>query len=149
VSASRRWPTFSASRGAIGGSGQPATTGTGSTSRSAVTTAQPAAATEPATTEPAAPSASSYGVRVKTLSKQCFGSAGCNVDVRLALSLESADAEGVAADVTVKVTGDESGATIETISVDEDGKYEAPELNLSTRSNATKVKATITDVETI
>jgi hypothetical protein len=88
-------------------------------------------------------------VAARVLSKQCFGSAGCNVDVRLALSLESADAEGVAADVTVKVTGDESGATIETISVDEDGKYEAPELNLSTRSNATKVKATITDVETI
>lgn len=118
----------------------------GSSSSSAGTAAQPAAElpTEPA--EPAAPVIDDYQVKVKTLSKHCFGSAGCNVDVRLELVLVGAQAEGQAAEISVTVSGAEDGDTVETINVDEDGKYQAPEVSLSTPRSGTKVKAKITEV---
>ena len=106
---------------------------------------------DPATqeqTDAAAPDIgpANFQITVKTLSKQCFGSAGCNVEIRLGLGGD-ADTEGVAAELTVKVTGDESGPLIETISVDEDGNCAVPELTLSTKSSGTKVKAKVTAVE--
>ena len=94
----------------------------------------------------AVPSKDDYEISVKTLSKECFGSAGCNVDARLTVSGTPAT-NGVAVELTVKVTGGEDGAQIETISLDEDGQYSPVEVYLSTRSSKSKVKATITAVE--
>jgi hypothetical protein len=95
----------------------------------------------------AAPSigVSDYGVTVKTTRKQCFGSAGCNVTIRLILNTSS-KAQGVAAEVTVTVKGDESGPIIETISIDESGQYSPEEVSVSTKSSATKITAKVTDV---
>jgi hypothetical protein len=87
-----------------------------------------------------------FEVDVKTLSKQCFGSAGCSVDVRLELAIAAEAAQDRAAEITVSVAGDESGEIIETISVDSDGQYSPPEVSLSTPRSSTKVTATVTDV---
>jgi hypothetical protein len=116
--------------------------------------AKPAATATVAGTPDAAPVAepavivpdpTDYEVTAKTTSKQCFGSAGCSVTVQLILG-SNARVNGVAAQVTVTVTGDESGPTIKTIDVTEDGQYSVEEVRLSTPSNGTKVKAQITDV---
>jgi hypothetical protein len=88
---------------------------------------------------------SDYGVKLKTTKKQCFGSAGCNVEIRLTLAA-SAQAQGVPAEITVSVKGDESGPIIETISIDENGEYSPVEVSLSTKSSATKITAKVTDV---
>lgn len=89
-----------------------------------------------------------YSIRVKPLSKQCFGSAGCNFQGRLVLSYKNAAAKDQAAELTVKIFGDESGTLIETISVDETGNYNAPEILVSTSSSATEVTAKVTEVDT-
>lgn len=96
----------------------------------------------------AGPTKADYTIKIKTLSKECFGSAGCNVEARLTVSTTSGPAtEGVPVELTVSVTGDEDGPQVETIELDEDGQYYAPEVVLSTKSSKTKVKATITAVE--
>lgn len=139
---------------AVGAVGVGGTTSSSEPSARSVASAPTAAPTPAATTStsqdpPPAPSVGkdNFDIEIKTLSKQCFGSAGCSVDVRLQVNADSS-ALGTAAEITVKVTGDESGPLLETISIDESGSYSPPELSMSTKSNATKIEATITDVET-
>lgn len=134
--------------GAVGG----ASTGTSST-LTGPASAEPIApaANDDASSEPAPAPAGitkdNFTVDVKTLSKQCFGSAGCNVEVRLVVAGD-ASIKGTEVELSIEVSGDESGPLIETIAIDEDGQYTQPELVVSTKSSKTKVKATITDVET-
>lgn len=109
-----------------------------------VTVAPPEPVDSPPTVV-SAPSARDYTVTPKILSKQCFGSAGCSVDVRLEVAGNRAT-DNVAAELTVTVTGDEDGPAIETISLAEDGSYDAPELSLDTRNNSTRITAKVTQV---
>ena len=88
-----------------------------------------------------------FDVRLKVVSKQCYGDIGCNVVVRVRLA-GSENARGLASDVTVTITGDDGGPVTETISVDEEGKYDMPEVMLSTPRSSTKIKAKVTEVET-
>jgi hypothetical protein len=101
-------------------------------------------------TAPARPTitTANYSIKVKTLSKHCFGSAGCNIEARLTLSGDPIT-DGVPVELTVKVTGSEDGPDVETITLDEDGHYDAPEVLLSTRSAAMKIRAKITDLEIV
>jgi hypothetical protein len=126
----------------IAASGDKQATGT-----QATITSQPAA--EPAATEPPAnaPTPKDFTLTVKILSKQCFGSAGCNITFRVELS-----SNGVSPDpdktyeVTYEVRGVEDGPQINTLTI-EGGKYRADEEEFaSTKSAATKLKAVITDV---
>jgi len=108
-----------------------------------------------ATTEPVAdgpdvrlpPEPSAYSLKVKTASKQCFGSAGCNVEVKIKLAVVDPGAYDVPVDLTVEVRGDESGLITETMSLDEEGSYGVPEISMSTRSSRTKITAKVVDVE--
>lgn len=93
------------------------------------------------------PTPDDYDVSIKILSKQCFGSAGCNIEARLTLTGLSDAAMNTAAEVTIKVTGSSDGAQIETVELDDEGQYSAPELYLSTNSKASKLKAKVTEVE--
>jgi hypothetical protein len=138
---------FAAGAGAASTTPDTASTSTGSSGAKAATSS-PAAPVEPVAdpAEPAALTPGNYSARVKILSKECFGSAGCNVEARVLISADST-ADGRPAELTVRVTGPEDGAAIQTIGVDEDGKYSAPELLVSTPRQATKLKAKITDVE--
>ena len=92
-------------------------------------------------------------LRVKVLDKQCFGSAGCNVEVRpIPHSLDQTGwPTSGEVEWSYKITGDESGSIIGTFAMDlEDGTYEdLDEELLSTRSSGTKVTAVITSVEYI
>lgn len=112
---------------------------------------------DPTTPEPTLGSASEIDksdikLRLKILSKECYGyGIGCNVEYRVSLdSLNDAlwpDSGEV--EVTYKVTGGEDGAVSDSFVIYVgDGKYEKPWEDLvSTPSRATKLKVTITDVE--
>ena len=124
-----------------------ALTACGSTSSPSRPVTRPAATAGPVETPaPVAPDPSAYSVMVRTTSKQCFGTAGCLVDVALGLNLLDSSASGVAADLTIRVTGDESGPIIQTISLGADGKYRSPVVSMSTRSGRVKVRAEVTSV---
>jgi hypothetical protein len=91
-------------------------------------------------------------LKIKTTDKQCFGSAGCNVSVRVTPQyqgsggVDSLPDEGTI-DITYRLIGDESGAITGTSTVElSDKTVTGEEESLSTRSSGTKVKATVTDV---
>lgn len=86
---------------------------------------------------------------LKTTSKQCFGSAGCNVSVKPVLGVDDpsaipADATGT---VTYTITGDSSGPITGTIDLT-GSSYSADETDLSTDSSGTTVSVKITDITT-
>lgn len=90
-----------------------------------------------------------FTVTLKTKSKQCFGSAGCNVTVVPVLStldpsVIPSDASGT---MTLEITGDESGTITQTIDLT-GSQYNQREIDLSTPRSSTKVKVAVTDVET-
>jgi hypothetical protein len=119
---------------------------TGTTTESATTDA-----TEEPTEEdaPAArPTKADYTVKLKTLSRQCFGSAGCSIEARVVLGAD-ARVKKIPVELTVKVTGDESGSITETITTDEDAQYTPPEVSISTASSGIKPKVKIVSVEVL
>jgi len=103
-------------------------------------------ATDP-TTGGAALSASDITLTPKVTDKQCFGSAGCSLTIKIDMSYRGAD---LSADdtweVTYQVKGDESGPIIGTFEITGD-QYTVNEESLSTRSSRTKVTIKVTDVE--
>ena len=133
----------------------------GTTVKEAEPEASAAASDEPAEKPTEEPSATTYTpkktdwvLKIKTTDKQCFGSAGCNVSVRvtpLYAGPGSAETdlpdEGIV-EITYKLTGDESGPITGTLVVDcADQTAESSDESLSTRRSSTKVKATVTDIE--
>lgn len=99
------------------------------------------------------PKKSDWTLKLKTTDKQCFGSVGCNVTVRV--SPEYSGSGTVASlpnsgtiDITYKLSGDESGPIVGTATVQlADETVQDQEESLSTRSSGTKVAASVTDVE--
>lgn len=96
---------------------------------------------------PPVPTAADYQIKIKTLSKQCFGTAGCNLSVRLSVEVVGTAALTRAAELSVRVTGGMDGAQVETITVDGEGNYSAPEILVQTPNQGSKLRAKITDVE--
>lgn len=109
----------------------------------------PADETRPAAEPtPAAPTASDFAIKLKIKEQQCFGSAGCNVTVEPKLSIVGDIPGEGTAEITFKVSGDESGALIETIEADlASGTYDSSEILMGTSSSGIVPKAKITDVE--
>lgn len=108
-----------------------------------VTEAAPAA--EPS---PVAPTADDFAIKLKVKEQQCFGSAGCNVTVEPKLSIAGVIPDEGTAEITFKVSGDESGPLIETIEADlASGTYDSSDIFMSTSSSGIVPKAKITDVE--
>jgi hypothetical protein len=99
-----------------------------------------------ATPPPAAPKPSDFTATVKTMSKHCYGSAGCNVVVQPDLTyIGVADLTSMTCSITYEVSGDESGPTVETgTTVGE--QFTFRQSALSTASTKTKPAITITDV---
>jgi cytoskeletal protein RodZ len=132
----------------------------GTAVKEAVPEASAAASEEPTAPEPSeepttyTPKKSDWVLKIKTRDKQCFGSIGCNVEVRVTpyyAGPGSAEAnlpdEGTV-DITYRLTGDESGPITGTLVVDcADQTAESNDEFLSTRSSGTKIKATVTDIE--
>lgn len=95
------------------------------------------------------PIAADFEVDLKILSKQCFGSAGCDIEYRPTLSMLLAPGSldpAVTYDVTYVVRGDVSGPITDTITVTGD-QYDEPDSNVvQTPSQRTKLIATVTGV---
>lgn len=106
-------------------------------------------AEETPTPSQATPTVDDFTVKLKVTSKQCFGSAGCNVTVEPKIGWDSTGlpTEGTV-DLTYKVIGDESGSIIETAELDlAEGTYMSSEIMMSTPSSGVTPMAKITEVE--
>lgn len=94
------------------------------------------------------PSPADFAIQVKTLSKACFGSAGCNVTYQIdPRYVGSADLSGRSFTVVYEVIGGDSGPQIDNFQVSGDGTahYSREEL-LSTSSSGTVLTAKATSV---
>jgi hypothetical protein len=92
----------------------------------------------------------SFEIKLRTTSRQCFGSAGCNVTVEPDLTYlgdtESIDPDAVY-EITYEIRGDESGPVIETAELTDRTSLNYSESMISTASSGTKVSVEITDVQ--
>jgi len=113
---------------------------------------QPPILEQPSDTAPAyvTPKKGDFEVTLKVLSKECFGSAGCNVTYRAKLSQSlptGALDPDVTYDLTYVVHGDESGPQTETMYITGD-QYEQPSEGLAqTATSGTKLTVTVTKIE--
>ena len=87
-----------------------------------------------------------FEVNLSVKEKQCFGSAGCNVTLRVNPEFVGSETSDETWEVTFKITGDESGPVVQTFSMDASEITFQEEVVVSTRSANTKPKAKITDV---
>lgn len=99
---------------------------------------------QPTPPEPSA-KASDFRVDLKVKSKQCFGSAGCNVMVEAELGYNGESSGLGSCEVTYEVTGDEDGPIIETLR--SHGSDYVQQMSLvSTTSSKVVPTAKVTDV---
>lgn len=132
----------------------------GSGSRQAPQAAVPASsapstsAPEPTATEteeeqtPAEPTADDFKLKMKITKKQCFGSAGCNVSIKVDVAYTgsgSVDDLPSNVDITFEVRGGEDPYT-STIEL-EDGQYSPDTTLIQTKSSKSKLTAKITAVD--
>ncbi|MFI6505285.1 hypothetical protein [Nonomuraea typhae] len=99
------------------------------------------------TPEPTPPEPEDFSLRIKTLKKSCYGSAGCNVTysirVTLLKEIESDDTEY---QVTYKVTGGDD-PEINTFTIQGTQVTFQEEEFVSTPSSSSKLKAKVVEVE--
>lgn len=118
-----------------------------------VTTASTFSSSIP-TTVPVTPSAvkvikaSDFTLKVKIISKQCFGSAGCNVRYKIQAGWDDSIFRDIdECDVTYSVSGLED-SQMNTLTARKDGKYEADSEEFgSTSSSLKKLTAKATEIE--
>ncbi|MEV4602663.1 hypothetical protein AB0K15_35370 [Amycolatopsis sp. NPDC049253] len=102
-------------------------------------------------TPPPAIDPAKFTMSLKVLSKHCFGSAGCNVEV---IPDESLKYDGPQSDLaysggcslTYEIDGDESGEVVETAQSSGAGSWQVHSTLLATASAETKIAAKVTDV---
>lgn len=112
-------------------------------------TAKAAAAEPDSTPSYADLDAESLTIDLKTKSKQCFGSAGCNLTVEpdLTLLVDSEDIDPDAVyEITYEIHGGEDGAVIETAELSDQTSLNYTPTVISTTSSGTKLSVEITDV---
>lgn len=107
------------------------------------------AAEEPAPTPTyAVVDADSFTIDLKTKSRQCFGSAGCNLTVEPNLTyvgIGDIDPDAVY-EITYEIRGDESGPVIATAELSNETSLNYTPSLISTASAGAKVSVEITDV---
>lgn len=125
---------------ALACSGKPASTGHPVTGPSTAPPAKPASHT---------PTTAEVALAVKILSKQCFGSAGCNVTYRIEVAYTGAPLEtGRVYEVTYEVAGLSDPATNTFRLHEATAEVEEEELGQTKRS-ADKITATVTAVSEV
>lgn len=113
----------------------------------AAATETPGPTPEPTPEITPTPSPSDYELRVKTLQKECFGSAGCNVSYTIRVTYSGTPLpEDATYSVTYKVTGGED-EVINTFEINGDRATVAEEESVSTSSSGAKLRAKVTEVE--
>ena len=130
---------------AIGGnstSGKQTTIATPTTTGAASPAATPI--TDPPTVQP---KPSDFELTVKTLSKQCFGDAGCNITFRVEVAYGGPTLDpSTTWEVTYEIRGPEDGTQVNTLEVTGDQSSVDQEEIASTKSASVKLKAVVTDV---
>ncbi len=122
--------------------GKQATIATATTPRAASPAATPI--TDPA---PVQPKPSDFELTIKTLSKQCFGEAGCNVTFRIEVGYDGPTLDpSTTWEVTYEIRGPEDGTQVNTLTVTGDQSSVDQEEMASTKSASVKLKAVVTDV---
>lgn len=104
---------------------------------------------EPTPTITAGPTLEASAIKLtpKVVEKQCFGSAGCNVTVRIEMTYDGPDLSSDGTfEVTYDLTGDEDGSIIGTFEVT-GSQYTQDEQTLSTKSSKTKLTVKVTRVD--
>lgn len=104
---------------------------------------------EPAVSSGAALAPRNLKLGLQVRSKECFGSAGCNLTVQIDPSyVGSQDVSEGSWDITYEIRGGVDGPIVETMTL-ESGSFSFPEEQLvSTRSSGTKLKAVVIRVQT-
>ncbi|MER7720847.1 hypothetical protein ABTX99_28540 [Streptomyces flaveolus] len=98
----------------------------------------------------ATPVPDDFTMTLRTTSRQCFGSAGCNVTVEPSLaymSLAELDPDATY-EITYEIKGDESGPVIETAELSDKTTLNYTPTSITTASSSTKVSVKITDIRT-
>lgn len=124
---------------------------------SATATQATSSAPEPTATEtedeadevPATLTKDDFKLKMKITKKQCFGSAGCNVSIKVDVAYAGAgEVDDLPSNISITfdVKGAEDGVYTSTIDL-EDGRYSPDTTVLSTRSSKSKLSAKITDIE--
>lgn len=93
--------------------------------------------------------ADDFTMELRTTSRQCFGSAGCNVTVEPELTyvgVFNGIDPNVVYEITYKIQGDESGPVIQTAELSNETTLNYRPSTISTASSGTKVSVQITDV---
>jgi hypothetical protein len=113
----------------------------------------PSTSTTGSPAPPRDPRLSDFKVGYKTKSKQCFGSAGCNWVIAPTVKWVGPAAskptdDATSYEITISVSGDESGPTIATITT-HGSRYDADEIDLSTPRISTPVKIKATGLEKV
>ena len=94
------------------------------------------------------PQKSDWRVGVKVTERHCFGSAGCNVTVRIDpqyVGTQELPSTGTI-EVTYEISGDSSGPVVGTFTVEDSEASYDKETDLDTKSARTKIAAKVTDV---
>ena len=94
------------------------------------------------------PQKSDWRVGVKVTERHCFGSAGCNVTVRIDpqyVGTQELPSTGTI-EVTYEISGDSSGPVVGTFTVENSQASYDKETDMDTASAHTKIKARVTDV---
>lgn len=95
-----------------------------------------------------APEPKDFSIALSVKSKQCFGSAGCNLVVEPALSYLGANTlmSGYTCDLTYSIKGDEDGELIETAYNTGGTQYRISRTSISTPNSKTVPTAEVTSV---
>jgi hypothetical protein len=134
---------------AVGSGSDPTTTSTDAAAGRPIETSEPAEEPSPEPEpEPVVytPTAEDFELTVKTLEKQCFGSAGCNVTFRIEVGYGGPTLDPATTyEVIYEVTGGED-PLINTLTVTGDSYEVDQEESLGTTSSDAELSAKVTDV---
>jgi hypothetical protein len=95
--------------------------------------------------------ADDFAIELRTKSKQCFGSAGCNLVVEPELTYNGDTTEldpALTYEITYEISGDESGPILQTAEVTDQTTVTFDTTMVSTPSRGTELSVEVTDVTT-
>jgi hypothetical protein len=95
---------------------------------------------------PPDPKPSDFTITLSIKSKQCFGSAGCNLVVEPALNVVGPAALGSQCDLTYSIKGNDDGELVETAYNEGGTQYRVEQTMVSTKSSKVVPSAEVTSV---
>lgn len=115
--------------------------------KATTTTAAAAAPVVEATTaEPIAPKASDFKLTPKIVEKNCYGSAGCSITLRVDVAMEVLPDDDASWLVVYEIRGVEDGPEVGNLTITGD-RVESTEEHVSTASSKSKITIKVTSVE--